>query len=57
MKIYVTEITWRGRDYSGPHIVAKTRQEAELVCEGLGCRIVSELTDVIVAGEENETLS
>ena len=56
MRIYMTEFTWDGTDYSGPNIVAKTLQEAELVCESFGCRIVGELTDVIVAEDEIETL-
>jgi hypothetical protein len=56
VRIYMTEFTWDGTDYSGPNIVAKTLQEAELVCESFGCRIVGELTDVIVAGDEIETL-
>ena len=56
MKIYLTEFTWDGLDYTGPNIVAQTLEEAELICESFGCRIVGELTDVIVAGDENATL-
>lgn len=56
MKIYMTEFTWDGLDYTGPNIVAQTLEEAELICESFGCRIVGELTDVIVAGDENATL-
>ena len=52
----MTEFTWDGLDYSGPNIVAQTPEEAELICESFGCRIVGELTDVIVAGDEIETL-
>ena len=55
-KIYMTEFTWDGLDYSGPNIVAETPEEAELICESFGCRIVGELTDVIVAEDEIETL-
>ena len=56
MKIYLTEFTWDGAEYSGPNIVAKTLEEAKLICESFGCRIVGELTDVIVAEDEIETL-
>ena len=56
MKIYMTEFTWDGLDYTGPNIVAQTLEEAELICESFGCRIVGELTDVIVAGDEYATL-
>ena len=52
-KIYLTEFTW---DYTGPNIVAETHEQAELICENLGCRVVGELTDVIVAEGRNETL-
>ena len=55
-KIYITEFTWDGVDYCGPSIVAQTLEQAELVCESYGCRIVGELTDVIVAGDVNATL-
>ncbi len=55
-KIYLTEFTWDGLDYSGPNIVSSTLEEAELICESWGCRIVGELTDVIVAEARNETL-
>ena len=55
-KIYMTEFTWDGVDYCGPNIVAKTPEEAKLVCESWSCRIVGELTDVIVAEDEIETL-
>ena len=55
-KIYLTEFTWDGLDYSGPNIVAQTLAEAEVICESWGCRIVGELTDVIMAEVRNETL-
>ena len=55
-KIYLTEFTWDGLDYSGPNIVASELEEAELVCESWGCRIVGELTDVIVVADKIETL-
>ena len=50
------EFTWDGLDYTGPNIVAETHEQAELICENLGCRVVGELTDVIVAEGRNETL-
>ena len=56
MKIYLTEFTWDGTDYSGPNIVAQTPEEAELICESFGYRIVGELTDVIMADHEPDTL-
>jgi hypothetical protein len=56
MKIYLTEFTWDGLDYTGPNIVAETLQEAELVCESFGCQIVGELTDVIMAENKIDTL-
>ena len=52
----MTEFTWDGTDYTGPNIVADTHEQAELICENLGCRVVGELTDVIVADEGYETL-
>ena len=55
-KIFLTEFTWDGLDYTGPNIVAETLAEAEVICESWGCRIVGELTDVIVAEARNETL-
>jgi|TARA_R110002096_G_C14193028_1_gene688136 hypothetical protein len=55
-KIFLTEFTWDGLDYTGPNIVAETHEQAELICENLGCRVVGELTDVIVAEGRNETL-
>ena len=59
-KIFLTEFTWDGTDYTGPNIVADTHEQAELICESLGCRVVGELTDVIVAdggdGDGYETL-
>ena len=55
-KIYMTEFTWDGVDYCGPSIVAQTLEQAELICESFGCRIVGELTNVIVAGDEYATL-
>ena len=55
-KIYLTEFTWDGLDYTGPNIVAETHEQAELICENLGCRVVGELTDVIVAEDTYETL-
>ena len=48
-KVYLTMFTWDGIDYTGPSIVAKTRAEAELICEDLGYQIVRELANVIVA--------
>ena len=48
-KVYLTIFTWDGIDYTGPSIVAKTRAEAELICEDLGYQIVRELANVIVA--------
>jgi hypothetical protein len=56
MKIYLTEFTWDGTDYTGPNIVAQTPEEAEAICESLNCRIVGELSDVIMADYELETL-
>ena len=56
MKIYLTEFTWDGIDYSGPNIVAETKEGATLICEGLNCRIVGELADVIMADYDIETL-
>tara|TARA_R110000796_G_scaffold115533_1_gene227633 strand:+ start:5502 stop:5684 length:183 start_codon:yes stop_codon:yes gene_type:complete len=55
-KLYLTQFDWDGDDYEGPIIVAKTRAEAELICEDLGCEIVSELTGVIVAEDNHNTL-
>ena len=55
-KIFLTEFTWDGTDYTGPNIVADTHEQAELICESLGCRVVGELTDVIVAEDGYETL-
>ena len=52
----MTEFTWDGVDYCGPSIVAQTLEQAELICESYGCRIVGELTDVIVAGDGYATL-
>jgi len=49
MKVYLTIFNWEGIDYTGPHIVAETRAEAELICEDLGYQIVRELANVIVA--------
>ena len=51
VKVYLTRFVWDGIDYEGPSIVAKTRIDAELVCEDLGCFVVGELTDVVVAEE------
>ena len=48
-KVYLTIFNWDGIDYTGPSIVAKTRAEAELICEDLGYQIVRELANVIVA--------
>jgi hypothetical protein len=48
-KVYLTMFTWDGIDYTGPSIVAKTRAEAEIICEDLGYQIVRELANVIVA--------
>ena len=57
MKVYLTIFTWGGiRGQIGPQIEAKTRAEAEIICEGLGCRIVGELANVIVADHEPDTL-
>ena len=56
MKIYLTEFTWDGTDYTGPNIVAQTPEEAELICEGLNCRIVRELTDSELVDYESDTL-
>ena len=56
MKIYLTEFTFDGLDYTGPHIVAEENQEAELICASLNCRIVGVLTDVIMANYQLETL-
>jgi len=57
MKVYLTIFTWGGiRGQIGPQIEAKTRAEAEIICEGLGCKIVRELTNVIVADHEPGTL-
>ena len=56
MKVYLTIFTWGGiRGQIGPQIVAKTRAEAELVCEGLSCKIVRELANLIVAGDDSST--
>ena len=55
-KVYLTIFSWEGIDYTGPHVVAKTRAEAELICEDLGCEIVRELTNVIVADGGMDTL-
>ena len=55
-KVYLTIFNWEGIDYTGPHIVAETRAEAELICEDLGCEIVRELTNVIVADQGTVTL-
>jgi hypothetical protein len=38
-----------------PQIEAKTRAEAELICEGLGRQIVRELTNVVVANRGMDT--
>tara|TARA_R100001369_G_scaffold86696_1_gene121434 strand:- start:1958 stop:2140 length:183 start_codon:yes stop_codon:yes gene_type:complete len=54
--VYLTIFIWDGLDYTGPSIVAKTRAEAELICEGLSCQIVRELTNVIVANQGMVTL-
>ena len=55
-KVYLTIFTWGGiRGQIGPQIEAKTRAEAEIICEGLGCKIVRELTNVIVAGDDSAT--
>lgn len=48
-KVYLTIFNWDGIDYTGPSIVAKTRAEAEIICEDLGYQIVRELANVIVA--------
>lgn len=56
MKIYLTEFTFDGLDYTGTHIVAEEKQEAELICASLNCRIVGVLTDVIMANYQLETL-
>tara|TARA_R110000764_G_scaffold67110_1_gene139715 strand:+ start:222 stop:404 length:183 start_codon:yes stop_codon:yes gene_type:complete len=48
-KVYLTMFNWDGIDYTGPSIVAKTRAEAEQICEDLGYQIVRELANVIVA--------
>ncbi len=56
IKLYLTEFTWDGVDYSGPNIVATTKEEAELICESLNCRIVGELTDSELMDYELDTL-
>ena len=56
-KVYLTIFTWGGiRGQIGPQIEAKTRDEAEIICEGLGCKIVRELANVIVADQGRSTL-
>lgn len=55
-KVYLTIFTWDGIDYTGPSIVAKTRAEAEIICEDLGYQIVRELANVIVADRCTVTL-
>jgi hypothetical protein len=55
-KVYLTQFAWDGDDYEGPIIVAKTRAEAQLLCEDLGCEIVRELTGVILVEDSRNTL-
>ena len=43
-------------DYIGPDIVAETKEEAELICESLNCRIVGELIDSELVDYESDTL-
>jgi hypothetical protein len=56
MKLYLTEFTSGDTDYAGPNILADTKQEAELICKRLNCRIIEELHDVIMSEYELETL-
>jgi hypothetical protein len=56
IKLYLTEFTWDGVDYIGPDIVAETKEEAELICESLNCRIVGELIDSELVDYESDTL-
>ena len=56
IKLYLTEFTWDGVDHIGPDIVAETKEEAELICESLNCRIVGELIDSELVDYESDTL-
>ena len=42
--------------YSGPNLLADTREEAELMAEGSGVKIVGEVEDLVVTEEGVATL-
>ena len=56
MKIFLTEFTWDGVKHSGPNLIADTWEEAQLIAEGAGLKVVGELTDIVVSDEGLETL-
>ena len=56
MRIWITEFEHEGIVYDGPDLVADTRQEAEVLAEDSGLKIVQRVEDFVATEAGYATL-
>ena len=54
MKIFATEFEHDGKVYDGPNIVAEDFDQAEGIALLKGIKVVGEITDFVMKGEEEK---